>query len=218
MQTQIPDKHNLLKLNVKKIILSLKMDVVTMILIEYNLNIPLDVLIFLNGWLQYEELNNRNIKQAIELWSNNNRECRLKYGHISSWNTSKVTNMSCLFYYKTNFNEDISHWDVSNVTNMGAMFFNASLFNSDLSHWNVSNVTIMRNMFNGATSFNSDLSNWNVRNVLYMRGMFVNAYSFNSDLSQWNVRNVIDMRDMFEGASSFDRVRYSPKFPRNSIN
>ena len=36
---------------------------------------------------------------------------------------------------------DISGWDVSNVTNMKYMFRNAESFNGDLSKWNVSNVT-----------------------------------------------------------------------------
>jgi hypothetical protein len=33
------------------------------------------------------------------------------YGHISSWDTSAVTNMFELFKDATNFNGDISSWD-----------------------------------------------------------------------------------------------------------
>ena len=36
---------------------------------------------------------------------------------------------------------EISNWDVSNVTNMRWMFANASSFNQPLNKWNVSNVT-----------------------------------------------------------------------------
>ena len=43
------------------------MDIVTMFLIEDKLNIPLDVVIFLNGWIFYEQLNDRNIKEAVNL-------------------------------------------------------------------------------------------------------------------------------------------------------
>ena len=38
---------------------------------------------------------------------------------------------------------DISQWDVSNVTDMGGMFGNASSFNQPLNNWNVSNVRRM---------------------------------------------------------------------------
>ena len=49
---------------------------------------------------------------------------------------------------------DISNWDVSNVTNMREMFLHATSFNQPLNNWDVSNVTDMRRMFNGARSFN----------------------------------------------------------------
>ena len=38
--------------------------------------------------------------------------------------TSKVTDMSYLFYNSETFNQDISSWDVSKVTNMEIMFDN----------------------------------------------------------------------------------------------
>ena len=48
---------------------------------------------------------------------------------------------------------DISGWDVSNVTDMSYMFARARYFNGDLSGWNVSNVRDMQSMFDGASSF-----------------------------------------------------------------
>ena len=48
---------------------------------------------------------------------------------------------------------EISTWDVSNVTNMAWMFAEATSFNQPLNNWNVSNVTFMNRMFNGARSF-----------------------------------------------------------------
>ena len=59
--------------------------------------------------------------------------------------TSKITNMSTLFY-SSKFNGDISKWNVSKVTFMDNMFA-YSEFNGDLSKWDVSKVTIMREMF-----------------------------------------------------------------------
>ena len=52
---------------------------------------------------------------------------------------------------------DISNWDMSNVTNMKFMFEGAVSFNQPLNNWNVSNVTYMWSMFDGATSFNQPL-------------------------------------------------------------
>ena len=73
-----------------------------MFLIEDKLNIPLDVVIFLNGWIFYEQLNDRNIKEAVNLWINDKEKCICKFDHITSWNTSNITNMSRLFIINQN--------------------------------------------------------------------------------------------------------------------
>ena len=98
---------------------------------------------------------------------------------ISDFNcidTSKIRNMSNLFFYK-NFNRkqksilkdiDISKWDVSNVENMESMFEDFNSFNCDISNWDVSKVKSMSYMFYGCNKFNYDLSNWDVSNVTDM--------------------------------------------------
>ena len=53
---------------------------------------------------------------------------------------------------------EISNWDVSNVTNMSDMFRYATSFNQPLNKWNVSNVIFMAFMFEGASSFNQPLN------------------------------------------------------------
>ena len=82
---------------------------------------------------------------------------------------------------------DISHWDVSNVTDMSSLFENAGTkrttsFNQPLNNWNVSNVTNMESMFSSARSFNQPLNNWNVSNVWRKERMFRDATSFNQPL------------------------------------
>ena len=52
-----------------------EMDLLTMILIEERLNIPLDVVIFINEWVKYESLNDENIQEAVNLWYENKEEC-----------------------------------------------------------------------------------------------------------------------------------------------
>ena len=74
---------------------------------------------------------------------------------------------------------EISNWDVSNVTNMAGMFKNAISFNQPLNDWNVSNVLDMSQMFENAESFNQPLNKWNVSKVRDMNGMFMKASSFN---------------------------------------
>jgi len=78
-------------------------------------------------------------------------------------------NMSSMFLRNGYFNQDISMWNTSKVTNMSAMFYNdqapVSTFNQPIGSWNVGNVTNMGNMFQGATAFNQPLENWDVSKV-----------------------------------------------------
>ena len=136
------------------------------------------------------------LKEAVNLWCSNENEAKVKYNHISEWDTSLITTMSHLFYNKDSFNDDISKWNVSNVTNMHSMFDGAESFNQPLNNWNVSNVTNMNSMFNGAKSFNQPLNNWNVSNVKNMNYMFYGAVLFNQDIRNWVVSNDTIMNNM----------------------
>ena len=132
------------------------------------------------------------------------------YGHISTWNTSQVTNMAGLFQHAYGFNEDISNWDVSNVTDMSYMFTNANSFNQPLNNWNVSKVKNMSHMFYENAKFNQPLNKWIVSNVGNMNYMFFNSH-FTQDISNWDVSNVRFKKDMFSFASSIEE-RNRPNF------
>jgi hypothetical protein len=108
------------------------MDCVTMVLIERGTGIPLDLVILINSFLP-EVLTDEIFSQVIALWFEDEEECTWRFGHISDWNTSRITNMSCSFQNKWGFNEDISRWDVRNVMSMRNMFRGATAFNGDLS-------------------------------------------------------------------------------------
>ena len=85
-------------------------------------------------------------------------------GDFNDIDTSKITDMSCLFTFsRPKFNGDISKWDVSNVKDMHFMFSDTK-FNQNISNWDVSNVKNMSNMFYGS-EFNQNISNWDVSNV-----------------------------------------------------
>ena len=99
-------------------------------------------------------MDNKSIREAVNLWCENKKLAIEKYGEINNWDTSKVTDMNKLFYHKKHFNDNIENWDVSNVTNMAFMFDYAYNFNQPLNNWDVSKVTNMYCMFCGYLSIN----------------------------------------------------------------
>ena len=70
-----------------------------------------------------------NIRTAVAAWLADATAAEATYGHISTWETSGVTDMEelfcasesygCIFFYNSvasSFNEDIGAWDTSGVT------------------------------------------------------------------------------------------------------
>ncbi len=114
-------------------------------------------------------MTNSNIHTARDAWLADASAAESTYGHISTWDTSGVTDMEKLFcadYDATyrplcnsaaaSFNEDISSWDTSGVESMDSMFKN-SAFNQDISAWDTSKATAMNCMFCHASAFDQDL-------------------------------------------------------------
>ena len=99
---------------------------------------------------------------------------------LSSFDTSKVTNMSFMFGGCGSLETlDLSSFDTSKVTGMGGMFYNCrSLETLDLSGFDTSKVTDMRSMFEGCSSLETlDLSGFDTSNVTDMSLMFERCYS-----------------------------------------
>ena len=95
--------------------------------------------------------------------------------NLSSFDTSKVTNMASMFSGMSNITIlDLSNFDTSQVTNMVSMFSNmSSLTALDLSSFNTSKVISMVAMFNGMSNLTAlDLSNFDTSQVKYMDSMF----------------------------------------------
>ena len=147
----------------------------------------------------YTFKSSEQLKDAVDLWckEETRKEAESKYGHISYWNVSKISNMMLLFRGKKDFNDDISRWDVSKVYKMELMFADAYNFNQPLNDWDVSNVYCMDCMFNYALKFNQPLYKWDVKKVEGMACMFFNAKSFNQDLREWKPYNVYINQSMF---------------------
>jgi surface protein len=148
-----------------------------MVLVERETGLPLDLVVLINSFL-YERLTDENFYQAIALWFENKEECQFRFGHISDWNTSRVTNMRYAFSGRCDFNEDIGRWNVGNVTKKRFMFCRASQFNQDIGQWDVSNVTDMKGMFQEASQFNQDIGQWDVSRVTNIRWIFSDATSY----------------------------------------
>ena len=97
----------------------------------------------------YKFKSNKELKEVVDLYTTQESFENVfnKYGHISLWDTSLITDTSKLFARCLNFNENINNWDVSNVTNMKCMFSGCENFNQSLNSWDVSNVENMEYMF-----------------------------------------------------------------------
>ena len=56
------------------------------------------------------KFNNDSLREAVNEWVNGQQKAEGKYGHISTWDTSDVTDMSNLFNFTNaqRFNENIS--------------------------------------------------------------------------------------------------------------
>ena len=149
--------------------------------------LPRDIILIISKMhpLIIPPFTNKTLRRAVKDYlAGGDRKKRIveKYGEISTWDVSNVTNMAWMFAEATSFNQPLNNWNVSKVTTMAMMFGEATSFNQPLDKWNVSNVTHMRAMFGGATSFNQPLNNWNVSKVREMNCMFWNADSFNQQL------------------------------------
>lgn len=118
---------------------------------------------------------------------------RRNYAGLETWDVSRVENMCGAFAYSA-MNVDISGWDVSRVRDMNMMFMH-TFFNRPLNAWNVAAVENMSYMFS-LSEFNKPLDSWNVGRVKNMEQMFC-AGEFKQDVSMWDVGRVENISGMF---------------------
>jgi len=134
---------------------------------------------------------------------------------ITSWITSKVTNMSLMFNSAAAFNQNISSFNTSNVTTMANMFNGATLFNQNISSWDTSKVTLMNSMFQSASNFNNgEATNtatapltWSASLCTTFASMFQSAVKFNQTLPNLVKTSGVascSLASMFNGATIFN--------------
>ena len=120
---------------------------------------------------------------------------------LSNFDTSKVTDMRCMFYGMSNLTTlNLSNFDTSQVTGMGCMFSKmSSLTSLNLSNFDTSQVTGMGCMFSKMSSLTSlNLSNFDTSNVTDMYAMFSSMYNLTTlDISNFNTSKVTNMSEMF---------------------
>ena len=137
---------------------------------------------------------------------------------VSNFDTSKVTDMSGMFYDCEKLASlDVSNFNTSNVTNMSNMFSCRSLTSLDVSNFNTSNVTNMSNMFSCRSLTSLDVSNFNTSKVTNMGSMFSYCSKLASlDVSNFNTSKVTNMVSMFFSCSALASLDLS-NFDTNNV-
>lgn len=155
-----------------------------------------------------------NIRLAVKSWILDAASAQEEYGHISDWNTSRVTDTSHLLRGLRNasiFNEDLSNWDMSSVTDMRSgihddfccCLVDLSLFfasHSRVPFWWFG-LFLWDSFINSPTDCLCRLLCIPLFNHSFM---FYNATSFNSEIGRWSVSKVTNFSHMFANAVSFD--------------
>ena len=161
---------------------------------------------------KFTPMTKQDLEDAVECFMEDRKSAIIIFGHMNTWDVSKITDMSCLFQWHTYFNEDISSWDVSNVTNMESMFEGCEVFNYPLNNWNVSKVTNMNSMFKKCETFNMPLDKWNVSQVTDMSNMFYMCRNFNKTINNWKVSSLKEFNCMFPGCKYYETGYNDPKW------
>ena len=142
--------------------------------------------------------------------------------NLSAHNTSKVKNMSNMFYNAQIPSVSLSGLDCSEVTDMEAMFMNASISQIDLTGLRTSKLTSMGSMFEGCQiKDNLDLSGFNTEKVTSMSSLFKNCTATGICLTSFKTSNVTDMSSMFEGCSkltSLDLTTFNTENVQNNCS
>ena len=178
--------------------------------------------------------NSANVTNMEHLFSGCSSLSSLSYG--SSWNTSKVTNMSNVFANTAFSSITLTGWNLANVTDMSRMFLNCSrltniysidtrdtgsatdmsamfqgcsaLTSLDLHRWNTSNVTKMSYMFSGCSGLNSlNVDGWNTSKVTGMFDMFAECSNLTRlNVADWNTDNLSDLSSIFSGCTRLGTI------------
>ena len=140
---------------------------------------------------------------------------------IEYLNTSKVTNMSHMFFGCSQLSSlDVSKFDTKNVVYMLYMFYQCSKLNSlDVSNFNTRNVTNMYYMFNNCINISFiDVSNFDTQKVVDMGCMFYNCSKLTFlDLSNFNCSSATNIAEMFGATPSLKSIYFGDGFKADKL-
>lgn len=123
--------------------------------------------------------------------------------NVTNFDTSKVTDMSYMFSSMVNLSTlNVSHFDTSNVTNMSHMFQDMfELTMLDVTKFDTSKVTDMSYMFSAMSHLKAlDVTRFDTSNVKNMNSMFATLSNLTTlDVTHLNTSNVTNMSAMFHG-------------------
>ena len=123
---------------------------------------------------------------------------------IGNWPLSASNiNMSQMFYSAGAFNQNIGTWDVTKVTNMSAMFYGSSFNNSgssDINNWRPISCSNFSSMFQ-QSSFNQSIANWPLSASNIDMGAMFRGSGYNSNIGALNVSNVTSFATIFQQSS-----------------
>ena len=104
---------------------------------------------------------------------------KLKEGNFSDWDTSKVKNLSSMFYGASQFNQDLSNWNLSSASNLDGFIWSDDSFEQDnyekflekLEASNLDPATMQNRTIHVSTTYCAAAS---IRNKLTARGFVLN--------------------------------------------
>ena len=126
---------------------------------------------------------------------------------LSGLDTSKVTNMFCVFGGCENLAElDVSGLDTSKVTDMSGMFSGCrNLTELDVSGLDTSKVTDMSGMFSGCRNLTElDVSGFDTSKVTDMSYMFYGMSTLSNINGSFDVRNVVIYDEYMDPGDTFN--------------
>ena len=79
---------------------------------------------------------NESLRAAVKEYFEDKAAAERRHGKIGTWDVSRVTDMSRLFYKRQYFKDPgIAAWDTSSVTTMNSMFCGCTALTADLGAW-----------------------------------------------------------------------------------
>ncbi|PMD72240.1 BspA family leucine-rich repeat surface protein [Companilactobacillus nuruki] len=150
------------------------------------------------------DVTNLNVSNATGLQAFFKNDSNLtEIDGLNTWNISKCTNISWLFYGDSLLTTmDISGFDTSNVTDMSYTLSGLNLTkigSNQITNWDVSKVNTMGYLFYNTIFDSLNLSNWDFSSVTTMPGMFSGDDNLDKvkNLADWDTSKVTNMSAMF---------------------